>query len=239
MLTRLSACTQAFADKARNFGRAGKRNDRQALSGRFIAAADEWIVFDVTQYVAGLRTVCEYLGLPFRYRICLQLAIDYPDGLSAGQWASWISAKLSARVYINPVGGRELFDPADFANAGVNLAFLDFASFIYDTRPYNFEKDLSVLDVLMWNSPDAIVQALRKNSCLVSHWATNYKVLLYLKFGWGSPAPGLPFCTDKRIPASLCWKRHQHVCNFSLLAIHGPRRARFFSTRGVFRLTSD
>jgi hypothetical protein len=48
------------------------------------------------------------------------------------------------------------------------LAFLDFASFSYDTRPYKIEKDLSILDVLMWNSPVAIVQALRKNSSLIA-----------------------------------------------------------------------
>jgi WbqC-like protein len=122
----------------------------------------------VSLNVAGLRTVCQYLGLQFHYRICSQLAIDWPDGLSAGRWAPWISAKLSADVYINPVGGRELFDPADFADAGVSLEFLDFASFIYDTPPCNFEKDLSILDVLMWNSPDAIVQGIRKNSSLIS-----------------------------------------------------------------------
>jgi hypothetical protein len=118
--------------------------------------------------VAGLRTVCQYLGLPFRYRICSQLPIDYPAGLSAGQWAPWICARLSADVYVNPIGGRELFDPADFASAGVGLEFLDFESFTYDTQPYNFERDLSILDVLMWNSPDAVVQALRRNSSLTS-----------------------------------------------------------------------
>jgi hypothetical protein len=122
----------------------------------------------VSLNVAGLRTVCRYLGLPFRYRICSQLAIDWPGGLAAGRWAPWICAKLSAEAYLNPIAGRELFDPADFANAGVRLGFLDFASFIYDTQPYKFEKDLSILDVLMWNSPDAIVQGISRNSSLIS-----------------------------------------------------------------------
>ena len=106
-------------------------------------------------------------GLPFHYRICSQFAIDWPDGLSAGRWAPWICGRLSADVYIDPVAGRELFDPADFADAGISLEFLDLASFIYDL-PYNFEKDLSILDVLMWNSPDAIVQGIRRNSSLIS-----------------------------------------------------------------------
>jgi hypothetical protein len=122
----------------------------------------------VSLNVAGLRTVCQYLGLPFRCRICSQLPIDYPDGLSAGQWAPWICAKLAADDYINPVGGRDLFDPAAFANAGIGLEFLDFASFTYDTQSYNFEKDLSILDVLMWNGPDAIVRVIRNNSSLIS-----------------------------------------------------------------------
>jgi WbqC-like protein family len=122
----------------------------------------------VSLNVAGLRTVCEYLGLPFHYRICSQLNIEYPNKLLAGEWAAWISGRLSADVYINPVGGRELFDPSDFTREGVSLRFLDFEPFIYDTPGYNFEKSLSILDVLMWNSPDAIVQAIRENSSLVS-----------------------------------------------------------------------
>jgi hypothetical protein len=122
----------------------------------------------VSLNVAGLRTVTQYLGLPFRYRICSQLALEWPDGLTAGQWAPWICAELSADAYINPIAGRALFDPTDFANAGMSLDFLEFAPFIYDTAPYNFEKDLSILDVLMWNSPGEIMQAIRSNSSLTS-----------------------------------------------------------------------
>jgi hypothetical protein len=122
----------------------------------------------VSLNVSGLRTVCAYLGLPFRYRICSQLGIEFPKTLIAGQWAPWISGQLAADVYINPLGGRELFDPSDFARRGVSLRFLDFASFVYDTPGYKFEENLSILDVLMWNSPDAIVQAIRENSSLSS-----------------------------------------------------------------------
>jgi hypothetical protein len=59
------------------------------------------------------------------------------------------------------------FDPSDFAKEGVSLRFLDFAPFVYDTPGYDFEKDLSIIDILMWNSPDAVVQAIRKNSSLI------------------------------------------------------------------------
>ena len=137
----------------------------EIIRNTFAGVADDSLV---SLNVSGLRAVCKYLGLPFRHRLCSQLAIEYPDKLLAGQWAPWISGRLSADVYINPAAGRELFDPADFAREGVSLRFLDFEPFVYDTPGYNFEKDLSILDVLMWNSPDAIVQAIRERSSLTS-----------------------------------------------------------------------
>ncbi|MFZ3376519.1 MAG: WbqC family protein [Chthoniobacterales bacterium] len=122
----------------------------------------------VSLNVTGLRMVCEYLGLPFHYRICSQLAIDWPVGVSAGRWAPWICARLSADTYVNPVAGRELFNPSDFAREGVSLRFLDFEPFVYDTPGYIFENSLSILDVLMWNTPEVIVEAIGKNSSLIS-----------------------------------------------------------------------
>jgi hypothetical protein len=126
----------------------------------------------VSLNVSGLRAVCEYLGLPFRHRICSQLGIDFPEGLGAGDWAPWISAELGAKTYVNPIGGWELFNPLDFANRGVGLRFLDFEPLVYETPGYTFEKNLSVLDVLMWIGPDAIGRALRENSSLVSQPST-------------------------------------------------------------------
>ena len=131
----------------------------------FAGVADDSLV---SLNVSGLRTVCEYLGLPFRYRICSKVPLDYPNALPAGQWAPWISARLSADVYINPVGGRELFDRANFTNQGVTLQFLEFEPFVYDTPGYDFEENLSILDALMWNTPDAIVQAIGTNSSLIA-----------------------------------------------------------------------
>jgi len=121
----------------------------------------------VSLNIRGLQAVCEYLQLPFRYRVCSQLNLEFPNTLSAGEWAPWISAKLAADVYINPIGGRALFDPADFRRQGIDLCFLDFSPFVYATPGYNFESGLSILDVLMWNSPEAVAQTIRENSSLI------------------------------------------------------------------------
>jgi hypothetical protein len=137
----------------------------EIIRSAFAAMADEDLV---SLNVAGLRAVCQYLGLPFSYRICSQLQLDFPDRLHPGGWAPWIAGQLSADAYVNPIAGRDLFDPAEFAREGVALRFLDFTPFVYETPGYSFESDLSILDVLMWNSPDAIVQAIRDHSSLIA-----------------------------------------------------------------------
>lgn len=137
----------------------------EILSKAFATIADDRLV---SLNVSALRAVCDYLGLAFRYRLCSQLNIGYPDQLRAGQWAPWIAAKLAADVYVNPISGRTLFDHAQFSELNIGLQYLEFAPFVYGTPGYNFEKDLSILDVLMWNSPDAIRKAIRTNSSLTS-----------------------------------------------------------------------
>lgn len=106
--------------------------------------------------VAALRAVCNYLDIPFNYRICSQLKIDLPDELPAGSWAPRICQAIGADAYLNPIGGSHLFNPQEFAAADIKLEFLNPAEFSYPTGRYTFEPALSILDVMMWNSPEAI-----------------------------------------------------------------------------------
>ncbi len=114
----------------------------------------------------GLRAVCAYLGLPFRARILSELALDLPPDLGPGGWAPAICAALGATSYVNPAGGRALFDPADFARIGVELLFAETELFPYKTGPFRFEPGLSILDVLMWNAPERVAAALRDGTRL-------------------------------------------------------------------------
>lgn len=116
--------------------------------------------------VRGLAIVCDYLGLPFNYRICSELDLSLPERLGSGEWAPTICALLGASGYVNPVGGRALFDPVDFASRGIGLELLSFDHFTYDTGNYRFEPGLSILDVLMWNSPETVVGALLAGTTL-------------------------------------------------------------------------
>jgi len=115
----------------------------------------------------ALDAVCRYLGIRFDYALASELdlalpAIDHPGG-----WAPAISCSLGATEYINPIGGRAIFRNADFDAVGVALKFLDFRSFVYPTAPYKFEEGLSILDVMMWNEPAVIRDAIARHSRII------------------------------------------------------------------------
>lgn len=132
------------------------------------AMRDEQSASLVRLNVNGLSAVCEYLGLPFNYRICSELELQLPENLAPGGWAPAICAALGASGYVNPIGGRQLFDPDDFARHAIGLEFLSFELPVYDVANYEFEPGLSIIDVLMWNSPRVVVQQLRDHTTLVS-----------------------------------------------------------------------
>ena len=111
--------------------------------------------------VNGLDIVCAYLGIPFQRQICSQMRLPFPIEMGPGDWAPEICRLVGATSYLNPIGGKALFDAKKFHDIGVSLAFLSMAEFRYDTEPFEFIQDLSIIDVLMWNSPETVRNAIK------------------------------------------------------------------------------
>lgn len=111
--------------------------------------------------VLGLDAVCRYLDIPFNYQICSGMNLPLPDNLEPGEWALEICSLLSATNYLNPASGQDIFDPEKFKHRGISLQFAQPTEFVYDTAPYQYEPYLSILDVLMWNPPDVVAEAVR------------------------------------------------------------------------------
>jgi len=109
-----------------------------------------------------LRRTCEVLGIPFHYRLFSEMGLEGLDVKGAGDWALRISEKVGATEYLNPPGGKDLFDPAAFAASRIRLAFQEPRKFVYECPGYRWEPDLSIVDVLMWNEPDAVSAFLRQ-----------------------------------------------------------------------------
>ena len=107
-----------------------------------------------------LAKVCAYLGLPFRHAMFSDLNMTLGPVEAADEWALRTTQALGATTYVNQPGGRTFFDPAKYTQAGIDLRFVDFHSPTYNQRREPFEPGLSVLDVLMFNSPEEVLVML-------------------------------------------------------------------------------
>ncbi len=134
------------------------------VEGAFDEATDDSLLL---LNVRGLDAVCRYLDIPFNYRICSELDLPLPANLGPGDWAPEICGLLGATRYLNPSSGRDIFDPAEFARRAISLCFAEPREFVYDVTPYRFEANLSILDVLMWNSSNTVAQAVRNHLAIV------------------------------------------------------------------------
>ncbi|MGC3029409.1 WbqC family protein [Burkholderia sp. DN3021] len=71
-----------------------------------------------------------------------------------------IGRQEHADIYVNPVGGQELYDPHTFAAAGLQLKFLTPGLAPYTPVRGTFVPALSIIDVLMCNDDASIDQLL-------------------------------------------------------------------------------
>lgn len=82
------------------------------------------------------------------------------DYLKAQDRVIDICIKENASVYVNAFGGIDLYNRSDFENAGLDLFFLRSRPTAYSQFNENFISSLSIIDVLMFNSPERIQQML-------------------------------------------------------------------------------
>lgn len=106
--------------------------------------------------VRSLELVCAYLAIPFKSENLSQMSLSLPEIRHPGQWALEIASAVGADDYLNPPGGRDIFQAAEWTERGVRLGFTRLVSFPYLTKGYQFIEHLSILDVLMWNPPEKV-----------------------------------------------------------------------------------
>ena len=79
---------------------------------------------------------------------------------NAGQWALEISKHVGATEYLNPINGRHLFNSCEFQNENINLKFLK-RMVQYSQRSEFFIPQLSIIDIMMWDSIESIKEMLK------------------------------------------------------------------------------
>lgn len=110
--------------------------------------------------VKGLKLVCDYLNIDFSFEIFSQSDIKIGKVSAPDEWALEISKALGAKEYYNPPGGLSFFDTSKYEKAGIKISFLNLKLEEYNQKRKNFEPGLSVIDVMMFNSPEEINKML-------------------------------------------------------------------------------
>ena len=67
-----------------------------------------------------------------------------------------ICKKENASEYLNPIGGKLLYNKEKFLKENINLYFLESGNIEYKQFSSKFVSNLSIIDIMMFNSPDEI-----------------------------------------------------------------------------------
>lgn len=107
-------------------------------------------------------SVFDYLGKKPNYSILSQTnfdnyKVDYPGG-----WAPVISEYFGAKEYLNPIGGKNIFQKKDFENKGIKLKFLCPILEQYGQKINDFVPGLSIIDFVMFLKKEEILNHAEK-----------------------------------------------------------------------------
>lgn len=99
-------------------------------------------------------SVVEYLGIDTKIVVSSTLDIDH--GLKAQEKVVALCKAMGADTYYNPPGGMSLYSKEEFLQAGLDLSFLVPRQVCYPQLGNEFVPNLSIIDVMMFNSKDEI-----------------------------------------------------------------------------------
>lgn len=106
---------------------------------------------------ASLEIVCKYLNIDTEIKVFSKMPIKVKKAEAPDEWALNIcQAMPEVNEYWNPPGGKEFFDTRKYALAGIDIKFQKVKITEYRQGKNSFEGGLSIIDVMMYNSPRKI-----------------------------------------------------------------------------------
>jgi hypothetical protein len=113
----------------------------------------------LSEFIANsMRIIMDYLCMDTEILISSSLLLH--TEVKGKDKVIKICEYLGADTYYNAIGGQELYSKADFAAHGIELRFLKTILRPYTQHKCDFVPGLSILDVLMFNSPRIVNQML-------------------------------------------------------------------------------
>lgn len=112
----------------------------------------------------SIRTICAYLGITTP----IGRTSDYPENSRYRREDRIydLCRRTGADTYINLIGGTALYDFAEFRERGITLQFLKADQITYRQSGQTFVPNLSILDVIMFNSREEIISMLDRFSLI-------------------------------------------------------------------------
>ena len=113
----------------------------------------------------SLYLVCTYLGISKEFIVSSTLPIDH--NLKAEDKILAICNHMNANCYINPIGGIKLYSKKNFEKNNVALYFLNTNPMVYSQLNTEFIPNMSILDVMMFNSKERITHFINNEYTLI------------------------------------------------------------------------
>ncbi len=111
------------------------------------------------QYIYNsIILLCEYLDI--KTTIVISSTIDINHNLKSQEKVIAINIALNSTQYINPIGGRELYDNQVFQKENIQLNFLESDVPVYKQFDNDFMPYLCIIDILMFNSIEDVKKML-------------------------------------------------------------------------------
>ena len=113
----------------------------------------------------SISTICKYLNI--KTKIFISSNIKFNHSLKSENKVIDICKKLNGSIYINPEGGKKIYNKNNFKKFKLNLKFLHTIDFKY--RQFDekiFIPKLSIIDLLMFNSKKKVEKIITGNFIL-------------------------------------------------------------------------
>lgn len=107
-----------------------------------------------------LRSICDYLDLYTQWQISSRLKKD--SSLRGQDKVLSICEEMGASHYINVPGGKALYDQPSFTARALQLSFIQPSAVSYQQFGSQFVPNLSIIDVMMFNSRDQCTKLLEE-----------------------------------------------------------------------------
>lgn len=114
---------------------------------------------DLTEYIEySIEEIKSYIGISTP--IVCSSKIRKDTTLKAQERIIEINKKLNSSIYINAIGGQSLYNKSDFQQNKIELKFIKMKEIEYKQFGEKYISNLSIIDVMMFNSLDMIRKLL-------------------------------------------------------------------------------